>query len=161
MKKSERVIRVLLVEDNPGDQALVHEVFATCSEEIELGCVDNGEEAHAVLSDPDYKPDLIIVDLNIPRIDGSQVMRFVKQTESRLRAVPAIVFSSFPYPHAAARSLFPADAFFTNLHRLTITLRSSGRSAGRGWNPLLADEETQCTRMVKSIQPKHATIVWS
>ena len=58
MPKFERVIRVLLVEDNPGDQLLVHEAFATCPVEIELRCVDNGEEAHAVLSDPDYKSDL-------------------------------------------------------------------------------------------------------
>ena len=113
MENSGRVIRVLLAEDNPGDRMLVREAFAVCPVQIELRCVDNGEEALAVLSDPEYKPDLIIVDLNIPRIDGSQVTRFVKQVESRLRAVPAIVFSSSPYEDAAARSSVPADAFFT------------------------------------------------
>jgi CheY-like chemotaxis protein len=113
MPNSGRVIRVLLIEDNPGDQLLVREAFATCPVQIDLRCVDNGEDALSVLSDPGYKPDLIIVDLNIPRIDGAQVTRFVKREASLLRTVPAILFSSLPYEDAAARSLTPADAFFT------------------------------------------------
>ena len=107
------IVRVLLIEDNPGDHRLVQEGLKSCRFLVELRCVDNGEEALTLLSDPAYKPDLVIVDLNIPRIDGAQVMRFIKYTEPRLRAVPAIVLSSFPHADPEIRSSIPADAFFT------------------------------------------------
>lgn len=108
------VVQVLLVEDNPGDQVLVREAFKTCPIRIDIRCAEDGEAALNLLSDSGYRPDLILVDLNIPRISGSQVTRFIKKSQSHLRGVPTIIFSAAPHDHGlAAGGPIPADAFFT------------------------------------------------
>lgn len=62
----------------------------------EITVAENGEEAiHSLLSPSAAKPDLVILDLNLPKKDGTEVLRVIR-TESSAPDVPVIVFSSSP-----------------------------------------------------------------
>jgi len=82
-------VEVLLVEDNAGDIVLTRQVLADCPTAVHLHIARDGEQALAMLGDPDFKPDLIILDLNLPRIPGNFVLKRYRETD-----VPVVVFSS-------------------------------------------------------------------
>jgi hypothetical protein len=67
-------VQVLLVEDNAGDALLTRQALAGCPLRVNLTIARHGEQALHILSDGDYKPDLIILDLNIPKIPGHVVL---------------------------------------------------------------------------------------
>jgi CheY-like chemotaxis protein len=87
------VPRILLVEDNPADVRLMREAFAEQGMSVELVIAGDGEEATRVLSDPAKRPDLILLDLNLPRKDGREVLAEIKGHPS-LRVIPVLVLTS-------------------------------------------------------------------
>ncbi|GAA3301937.1 response regulator [Dactylosporangium vinaceum] len=89
---------VLIVDDDPADVTLIEEAFAEHDAEHRLHHVADGVEALAFLRrDAPYadaqRPDLILLDLNMPRIDGRQVLAEVKRDE-QLKTIPVIVFTT-------------------------------------------------------------------
>ncbi len=93
-----RAMRVLLVEDNPGDIRLMKEALARGPVPTHLSVVDNGEDALAYLRRRDpyrdaTKPDLILLDLNLPRKDGREVLADIKGHEE-LRRIPVVVLTT-------------------------------------------------------------------
>ncbi len=89
-----RSIRILLVEDNPGDVDLTLEVFAATEMSHEIHVVTDGQQALDFLrSRLDLLPDLILLDLNLPKLDGRAVLREAK-SDPLLRATPIIVLTS-------------------------------------------------------------------
>jgi CheY-like chemotaxis protein len=82
-------IEVLLIEDNPGDAFLVRLVLAESETPIKVHLAQDGMEALLMLASEAVRPDLIILDLNIPNISGYQVMERYPQKE-----IPVVVFSS-------------------------------------------------------------------
>ncbi|SFG54334.1 Response regulator receiver domain-containing protein [Halopelagius inordinatus] len=89
---------VLIVEDNPGDVRLVREGFADADMNPEFHTVSDGREALSFLrecSDEDRPacPDLVLLDLNLPRVDGFEVLEEMKN-DHRYPAVPVVVLSS-------------------------------------------------------------------
>ncbi|HEY0193798.1 MAG TPA: response regulator, partial [Kofleriaceae bacterium] len=88
-----RPIRVLLVEDNPGDADLVRDTLDTGARAIEITWLDDGARAAAYVSALAEPPDLVLLDLNLPRRDGREVLREIKKSD-RLRAVPVVVLTS-------------------------------------------------------------------
>jgi two-component system response regulator len=91
-------IEILLVEDNPGDAELTREALAESKVLIRLHVVRDGVEALAFLRrDGRYagmpKPDLILLDLNLPRKDGRAVLAEIKQ-DPALRPIPVVVLTS-------------------------------------------------------------------
>lgn len=91
-------IIILLVEDNPGDVRLIREAFREAHAEAELCVVDNGVDALAFLRrEGAYacapRPDLMLLDLNLPRKDGRQVILEVKEDRS-LRRTPVVVLTA-------------------------------------------------------------------
>jgi chemotaxis family two-component system response regulator Rcp1 len=93
-----RPIDILLVEDNPGDADLTRESLAESPVPNRLHVVADGVEALAFLNkDGPYgaapTPQLILLDLNLPRKDGREVLRELK-TSARFRPIPVLVFSS-------------------------------------------------------------------
>lgn len=66
-------IHLLLVEDNPGDVFLVREALRHCSTSVDVTIAGDGQLALTLLSEG-FKPDLIILDLNIPKLDGFAVL---------------------------------------------------------------------------------------
>src|SRR5579863_7871304 len=67
-------MEILLVEDNAGDAVLIRQILADASVPVNLHIVRDGEQALTMLSDADFRPALIILDLNIPRISGSVLL---------------------------------------------------------------------------------------
>ena len=93
-----RAIEILLVEDNPGDARLTREAFADASVSNNLSVVGDGEQAMAFLRrQGGYadapRPDLILLDLNLPRKSGREVLEDVK-TDPALLSIPIVVMTT-------------------------------------------------------------------
>ena len=93
-----RPMRVLLVDDNPADRDLIQETLEEGTTRVEIVAVGDGVEAMDYLAEhPGPKggacPDLMILDLNLPRLDGWGVLRAVKG-DPKLRALPIVVLTS-------------------------------------------------------------------
>jgi CheY-like chemotaxis protein len=95
---SPQLLHILVVEDDAGDVALVENAFAAHSIPSTLHCVGDGADALAFLRreapfDGAPRPDLILLDLNMPRVDGREVLAQIKADEN-LKSIPAIVFTT-------------------------------------------------------------------
>jgi len=91
-------IDVLLVEDDPGDTLMIREAFTDNKVRNTLACVTDGVEAMRYLRrEGEYadapRPDLILLDLNLPRKDGREVLAEIKGDEA-LRAIPVVVLTT-------------------------------------------------------------------
>jgi two-component system, chemotaxis family, response regulator Rcp1 len=97
MKKA--VINMLMVEDDPGDVDLAREALRSVGENnIVLNIVEDGDKALGYLQrkEPYEKastPDLILLDLNLPRKDGREFLHDIKAIEG-LKSIPIIVFTT-------------------------------------------------------------------
>jgi CheY-like chemotaxis protein len=93
-----KVVDVLLVEDDPGDVLMTREAFADYKVHNRLHVVTNGIDAMAFLRrEGGYAdaptPDLILLDLNLPRMDGREVLGAVKN-DPDLRCIPVVVLTT-------------------------------------------------------------------
>jgi two-component system, chemotaxis family, response regulator Rcp1 len=93
-----RPIRVLLVEDNSADADLARETLEASSLQLDLFVVKDGQAALAFLRKQgkyvhESLPDLIVLDLNLPKMDGREVLAEVK-TDANLRQIPIVIFTS-------------------------------------------------------------------
>ena len=91
-------VEILLVEDNPGDARLTQEALRDGKVYNKLSVVPDGVEAMAYLRrEGRYagarQPDLILLDLNLPKKDGREVLQEIKADE-RLRRIPVVVLTS-------------------------------------------------------------------
>jgi len=88
---------ILIVEDNPADSCLLEEAFREASMEISRTVVRDGVEAmEFLLKQGEYhdapSPDLILLDLNMPKKDGREVIHEIKENRDLCR-IPLVVFS--------------------------------------------------------------------
>jgi len=88
---------VLLVEDNPAEVRLVEEAFRQSADPLDFHTVSDGEEAldfvYRRYRDAEKpRPDLILLDINLPKIDGHQVLREIKN-EPDLRRIPVLMLA--------------------------------------------------------------------
>lgn len=88
-------IRVMLVDDNRADRELTVETLHAGKIALDVTTAINGEDALAQLSElaPELLPDLILLDLNMPRMDGREFLSAAKQDE-RVRHIPVVVLTS-------------------------------------------------------------------
>lgn len=89
-------VEILLVEDNPGDVELIRIALRDCPFPNRLSVAKDGVEALGFLQNvegPLPRPDLILLDLNLPRKDGREVLACVKQ-DPALRQIPILVLTS-------------------------------------------------------------------
>lgn len=105
---SSRTIEILLVEDNPGDARLTVEAFKEGRVLNNLNVVHDGVEALAYLRrEGRYanaaQPDLILLDLNLPKKDGREVLEEIKADE-RLMKIPVIVLTTSAAEEDIARA---------------------------------------------------------
>jgi chemotaxis family two-component system response regulator Rcp1 len=93
-----RPIEVLLVEDSPGDVRLTQEAFHGANRSIVLLVASDGVEAMALLRREGAhvhaaRPDLILLDLNLPKMDGREVLAHIKEDES-LKTIPTVILTT-------------------------------------------------------------------
>jgi CheY-like chemotaxis protein len=105
-------IAVLLVEDDPGDVVLIQEAFEHNKVRNRLHVVGDGVEAMRFLRDGE-RPDLILLDLNLPRKDGREVLEEIK-TDPALRSIPVVVLTTSKAEEDILRSYdLHANAYVT------------------------------------------------
>jgi CheY-like chemotaxis protein len=90
--------QVLLVEDSPGDVRLTQEAFRDTNMSILLHVASNGVEAMAFLMREGIhvhapRPDIILLDLNLPKMDGREVLAHIKKDES-LKTIPTVILTT-------------------------------------------------------------------
>lgn len=101
-------VEILLVEDNPADIEIAQESFYECSLLNKLNVVDNGEDAIKYLRQElpfkdTVQPDIILLDLNLPKKNGHEVLQEIKQ-DPNLRKIPVIVLTSSKAEEDIAKS---------------------------------------------------------
>jgi len=93
-----KTAEVLLVEDNPGDVRLTQEAFLEVKPSVHLSVAVDGVGAMAFLKREGAhadapRPDLILLDLNMPRMDGREVLARIKQDDN-LRTIPVVILTT-------------------------------------------------------------------
>jgi len=109
---------ILLVEDSPGDVRLTREAFRDAKTPINLNVAFDGVDALAFLRREGAhvgapRPDLILLDLNLPRMDGREVLARIKEADD-LRSIPTIILTTSEAEADIVRSYqLQANAYLT------------------------------------------------
>ncbi len=93
-----KISNLLLVEDSPGDVRLTQEAFREANPSVCLHVANDGVEAMIFLLNQGSqahspRPDLILLDLNLPRMDGRQVLAKIKKDDA-LRMIPTVILTT-------------------------------------------------------------------
>ena len=118
MSRSAVPIEILLVEDDPGDVLITREAIDGSKFANNLNIVSNGEQALAYLRreapyEAATRPGLILLDLNLPRLDGREVLAVVK-ADNDLRRIPVVVLTTSSADEDIVRSYdLHANAYVT------------------------------------------------
>ncbi len=113
-----RPVKILLVEDNPGDVRLTREALKEGKVHNEMHVVQDGQAAISFLNrQGDYadapRPDVILLDLNLPKMDGREVLAKIKN-DPNLKRIPVIVLTTSEDEHDILKSYdLHANAFVT------------------------------------------------
>ena len=109
---------ILLIEDNPGDVLLIKEALQEIGSSVSLQSVRDGEAALAFLQcDEPHgdvpSPTLVLLDLNLPRMNGLEVLRRIRD-DKRLHALPVIILTTSEAPEDVERAYaLQANAYIT------------------------------------------------
>jgi CheY-like chemotaxis protein len=98
MKMSTKPLEILLVEDNKGDIGLITEFLSDAKVITNIHIAEDGEEAIHFLCDKDQflgspLPDIILLDWNLPKKDGSEVLKEIKENNN-LKNIPVIILTT-------------------------------------------------------------------
>ncbi len=111
-------LNVLLIEDSPGDVRLTQEAFQDANLSVQLHAASDGNEAMAFLKHEGAyadspRPDLVLLDLNLPRMDGREVLAHIKQDEN-LKTIPTVILTTSDAEADVTRSYeLQANCYFT------------------------------------------------
>ena len=141
---AETPVRILIIDDNPGDVGLLKEALRDECPDCEIEHLDDGERAVEYLLRRGAHaerptPELVILDLNMPKLDGHEVLRVVHSTPE-LSRVSVTVLSSSVHEMERAASLKPSHLFekpfdldaFLGVAREILRQYRVSRAAGAG-----------------------------
>ena len=118
MQKSKNLqpVDILLVEDNPGDVRLTMEALKGAKVRNKLMVAQDGQEALEMLrKEGEYKelpkPDLILLDLNLPRLDGRELLKIIK-SDPVLKVIPVVVLTT----SEAEQDIIKAYEYYANAY---------------------------------------------
>src|SRR5512133_3409903 len=94
----DKPVEILLVEDNKGDVGLIEEVFEEAKMKNRLHVAEDGEEAMLFLHGEEKfsgfpRPDIILLDLNLPKKDGREVLREIKE-DDYLKRISVVILTT-------------------------------------------------------------------
>lgn len=94
-------VQILLAEDNPADVYLIKQALAENDVDCHVNVACDGKQALAILREGatanGTTPALILLDINLPQHDGTEILRYIRQ-DQRLSSVPVIIFTSSDSP---------------------------------------------------------------
>jgi chemotaxis family two-component system response regulator Rcp1 len=93
LRKPVRQLSILLVEDDPGDILIAEEALRAGQLDSELTIVQDGHDALEHLRSSGQRPDIVLLDLNLPRMSGHEVLAQIKGDDT-LRVIPVVVLST-------------------------------------------------------------------
>jgi CheY-like chemotaxis protein len=117
------MVKIFIVEDNRGDAKLLEEAFLDNGADVSLNFAKEGREALTILRrekslSPSSKPDLIVLDLKMPGMDGLSFLREIK-TDPSLASIPIIVLTGSDAPEDWNKAFsLGARCYFTKPTRL-------------------------------------------
>lgn len=117
-KANERPLEILLVEDNLADVRLLVEVLKEGKDYHQMNVVNNGVEAMAYLNrkgkfSDAARPDIILLDLNLPKKDGREVLKEIK-SDKKFKRIPVVVLTTSDSEEDIAKSYeFHANCYIT------------------------------------------------
>jgi CheY-like chemotaxis protein len=113
---SDRAHQILIVEDSKADLFLIREAISAAGVVATLYVVHDGQEAIQFLDNVDRQvvpcPDLVLLDLNIPKKDGTEVLRHLRQTQSCKKSLVLVVTSSDSSRDRAAVNALGTNGYF-------------------------------------------------
>lgn len=94
MTSNIKSVDILLVEDNPADIILIKHTLKSMNVLNNITVAEDGEKALEILDQEDQAnlPDLIVLDLNLPKIEGREVLKRIKSTK-HLKDIPVVIMS--------------------------------------------------------------------
>ncbi|MBC8166145.1 MAG: response regulator [Bryobacteraceae bacterium] len=92
----QRTIRILLAEDNPADVYLIEEALREHNVSFEITVAEDGEAAISMLASKSIEPDIVLLDLNMPKRSGGEVLERLRQDGAR--NIPVIILTSSDSP---------------------------------------------------------------
>jgi chemotaxis family two-component system response regulator Rcp1 len=103
-----RPLQVLLVEDNPGDVRLTREAFREANSYVHVYVASDGVAAVSFLQRQGAhshapRPDLILLDLNLPKMDGRELLAYIKRDDN-LKTIPVLILTTSEAPVDIATS---------------------------------------------------------
>lgn len=141
MDHTQRSARIVLVEDNPADILLFKKALQEKGIAFELTCFEDGEEALNRLSEKERnRPDIILLDMNLPMFDGGEVLARIRSIPT-LNRIPVAILTSSESPADRDRtSMLGADRYINKPISLNDYLREVGREVEE---MLLAGQESR------------------
>lgn len=135
--------RILLVDDSDDDIFLVREAFKESGIAHRLDAISDGEAALSFLREAGNRPDVVLLDINMPRFSGFDVLEWV-QSDPSLRDIPVVMLTTSEQPEdvrrateGGARDYFRKPVEFSGLRELACSVldrwgqdKASGRDAG-------------------------------
>ena len=129
MNKVDKTIQILLADDDAVDRELFSEALKSTRVKYRLNEVQGGEEVFTHLNEHGAKPDLIILDLNMPVKDGRETLKELKSNEN-FKTIPVIILSTsnshfdvlFSYDHGASLFLTKPHSFHDLVEMLDLLL---------------------------------------
>lgn len=89
---------VLLAEDNEGDIVMISEALEECGIELDIEIARDGQQAiqklqYAILAGPEKYPDLILLDINMPKMNGHEVLDWIK-SKDEIKHIPVVMLTT-------------------------------------------------------------------
>jgi len=113
-----KLLNILLIEDNPADARWLEEVFKDMEINSELHIVTDGVEAMKYLYHKERfknapEPDIILLDLSLPRMDGFEVLKKIKEDDG-LKSLPVVVITASNYPRDVTEAYKNCANYYIN-----------------------------------------------
>lgn len=122
-----KTARIVIIEDNPGDVLLIEKALKAKHIASDLTCFEDGQKAIQCLAKGEA-PDLVVLDLNLPKVEGIEVLKMIRSTP-RLSDVPVVVFTSSESSADRQRTArLGATRFITKPSGLDDFLRVAGKA---------------------------------